>query len=144
MPENMNDARSLWKKIAQRNFGPTREGRSLAADHLAFLDQLVPGKAMDGLNLALSRWLMGPDIAGRCLGLQPPPFWTRWLRPLLPLLGLSSFLAESCRPVAQLTAVINTELMESLDNWWANNKSPQFRIPTGIGPGGTTTHTPPK
>jgi len=89
IPRDLPEARATWSLIARRNFGPTPEGKALARDHLAFLDDLVPGQILSGLNLALSRWLMGPDVAGRCLDLPRERLWIRVLERVRPLLGLA-------------------------------------------------------
>ena len=39
IPRNLPEARATWSRIAQRNFGPTLDGKALARDHLAFLDR---------------------------------------------------------------------------------------------------------
>jgi hypothetical protein len=43
-------------------------------DHLAFLDELVPGQALDAVNLALMRWLLGkdPDAGSYSMGVAFP------------------------------------------------------------------------
>lgn len=134
---NLDDGLALWATIGRRNFAPTPQGASLGADHVAFLDELVPGSALDGINLALSRWLMGPHVANTCLSLPLPPWWTRFLAWLRPLVGLADRFSESSRPVERLVEEIHLRLMESLQSWWAEGKSLPFRIPTRIGPHGT-------
>jgi len=133
----LEEGKELWAAIGKRNFAPTPDGRKLGSDHIAFLNDLVPGKALDGVNLALSRWLMGPYVAATCLGLPKPPWWTRLLLVLRPLLGLADRFVESSRTVERLVEEIHVVLMESLQTWWAEGKSTPFRIPTRIGPHGT-------
>lgn len=133
----LDEGRELWAAIGKRNFAPTPDGYKLGADHIAFLNDLVPGKALDGVNLALSRWLMGPYVAATCLGLPKPPWWTRLLLVLRPLLGLADRFVESSRTIERLVEEIHVALMESLQTWWAEGKSTPFRIPTRIGPHGT-------
>lgn len=134
---SLDEGRALWRLIGKRNFAPTPQGATLGADHVSFLDDLVPGQALDGINLALSRWLMGPYVANTCLALPKPPWWTRFLVWLRPLLGLADRFSESSRPVERLVEEIHLHLMESLQSWWADGRSLPFRIPTRIGPHGT-------
>jgi len=139
IPKRMPEARAIWKRISSRNFAPTPEGRDLARDHVAFLDELVPGQVLSGINLALSRWLMGPDVAARCLGLPRERWWIRLVRLVVPLLGLADRFLESSGPVEKLVEGIHLQLMEGLDRHWAEGKSLPFRLPTAMGPRGTVT-----
>ncbi len=137
-PGSMQEARALWKRIGERNFFPTPEGQRLARDHIEFLDELVPTKFLDSGNLALSRWLMGSYVAQDCLRLPRPALWTEALRLLRPAIRLADCLLESRSPLRLVAEKIHIELMESLDRWWSDGKSPQFRVPTRIGPDGTS------
>lgn len=137
-PQTLPSARALWKRIGKRNFRYTEAGQKLAADHLAFLDELVPGKRLDGANLAISRWLMGRYVAVTCLRVPTPPLWTRALNLLRPVILVVDTFADAASPTRYVTRSINTRLMESLEQWWSDGTSPQFRIPTAIGPQGTS------
>jgi len=137
VPRNLSDAREKWSRISERNFAPTPEGKALAADHMAFLDDLVPGQILSGLNLGLSRWLMGSDVAGRCLGLPRERWWIRALRWARPILGLADRFLGTSRPVERLAEEVHLQLMEGLDRYWAEGRSRPFRLPIAMGPHGT-------
>lgn len=137
LPESIADARATWTEIVKRNFKPTPEARQLAQDHLAFLDELVPGQALDAVNLALMRWLLGKQVGVVCLGLPKPPWWTRILEVLRALVGLSSRLLDVAKPFDPLIEAVNTELMEGLEKMWADGDQLPFRLPETINAGGT-------
>ena len=139
IPGNMTEAHAMWARIAHRNFEPTPEGKALARDHLGFLDDLVPGQILSGVNLALSRWLMGSDIAVRCLDLPRERWWIRVLKWMRPFLGLADRFLATSKPMERLVGEIHLQLMEGLDRYWAEGKSLPFRLPTAMGPRGTET-----
>jgi ER-bound oxygenase mpaB/B'/Rubber oxygenase, catalytic domain len=137
LPETICAARATWTEIVKRNFRPTPEAKQLAQDHLAFLDELVPGQALDAVNLALMRWLLGKQVGVECLGLAKAPWWTRILEVLRALVGLSSRLLEVAKPFDPLMEAVNTELIEGLEKLWADGEQIPFRLPETINAGGT-------
>jgi hypothetical protein len=132
LPVDMKDAKGFWKQIGERNFMPTPEGKALAADHLAFLREMMPGHLLKGLPDALMHNLMGGRISHGILGL-PRPGWiyflVRWLRALC---FLEAKIALSSRRLRKLTSAAGQALMEALYDYWNQGKGAPFRIPAGL------------
>ena len=80
---------------------------------------------------------MGPDVAGRCLGLPRERCWIRVLEWVRPILGLADRFLEASEPLERLVEKIHLQLMDGLDRHWAEGKSLPFRLPTAMGPHGT-------
>ncbi len=131
-PLKLPAARALWRQMGERNFARTKEGVSLAHDHLAFLDEMIPGKALDGFNSALMRFLMGDPIAVTCLGLAPASWWQGLIRVLRKLLGMAELFVPARAGWNYLIADINLRIMDELQKYWAGKGSAPFRLPTQL------------
>jgi hypothetical protein len=133
-PLDIEAARSLWQCVDKRNFAPTPEGIGLAQDHLAFLNEMVPGRALDGVNSALMRFLMGDNIAVTCLGLPPASFWEKIISFVRKLVGLADHFAPANGAFDRFVEEINLLLMDALQKYWARGNSKPFRLPTQLDP----------
>ncbi len=132
-PLELEAARELWKTVVARNFAPTEAGQSLARDHLAFLDDMVPTHALDQINASLMRFLMGRFIASQCLGIKPSTFG-QWLVDLLRLaFGWIQWLAPKRGPINVWLEDIHLHLINGLQRYWAKGESLPFRLPEHLG-----------
>jgi ER-bound oxygenase mpaB/B'/Rubber oxygenase, catalytic domain len=131
-PLKLNDARSLWQRVAERNFAPSPDGKALARDHLKFLDEMVPTRALDQMNAALMRFLLGRDIATRCLGIGATSFGDMLVDLVRAAFGWLSWLAPNRGPISALIEEIHLHMMEALQSYWAGGKSRPFRLPTHL------------
>lgn len=131
-PLKLSQARALWRRVGERNFARTEDGVSLARDHLAFLDEMIPAKALDGINAALMRYLMGDRIAVTCLGLAPASWWETMIRFLRGLLGMADWFSPARAGWNRLIADINLRLMDELQKYWAGKDNKPFRLPTQL------------
>jgi hypothetical protein len=128
-PTSMAEARDLWGRIEMRNFSRTPEGVALTRDHLDFLDEMVPGKALDGFNLPLMRHLMGRRIAVGYLGLPGPGRFSIWIDVIRRFFGFADRFLAAAGPLDRLVAEVNLQMMEALQRYWAEGRSTPFRLP---------------
>lgn len=132
LPADMKDARGLWEQIKKRNFMRTKEGRALAAEHIRFLEELLPGKTLDGLPVSLMYFLMGERLAHRNLNL-PRPGWTFFLIAFMRwILGMESRLVLRSATLRKVTSEAGSMLMESLYRNWNQGDGSPFRIPASM------------
>jgi len=132
LPADMAEARDLWRRIAETQFTASAEGRELARDHLAFLEELMPGKLLDGFPPTLMYYLMGRKLAGQQLGL-PGPGWTYFLILLLRrLIRLEGRIFLSSATLRRIASEAGRQLMESLYRNWNGGDGSPFRIPDSL------------
>ena len=82
MPASCDEARLLWHKCVERNFGRTKAGVALTEAHIAFVrdlakDDPVLADFLGEADEAMMRFLMGRDIAERMLGLPRTGLFAR-------------------------------------------------------------------
>ncbi len=122
----------MWDLIAKRNFGESDSGRLLINSHLQFLDELIPGDFLDGLNISMLKFMMGKVIAEDYLGL-PKPGWTRILLIFIKgILGLKDELADHSKILGNLSLRDGKKLLDALDEYWNKDKSVPFQIPHSL------------
>lgn len=132
LPADMADARGLWAQIKKRNFIRTREGCALAAEHIKFLKELLPGKTLDGLPASMMYFLMGERLAHQNLDL-PRPGWTFFLIAFVRrILGMEARLVLRSKTLRRLTSEAGAMLMESLYRTWNRGDGSPFRIPASM------------
>ncbi|WP_433247186.1 oxygenase MpaB family protein [Streptosporangium sp. CA-135522] len=76
-PETLAEAREVNALLVERHLGSSPEGIELTRDLLAFYEEMIPGKAFDGIVPAMVRQVVGPEIAD-ALQVPNPRFWTRF------------------------------------------------------------------
>jgi ER-bound oxygenase mpaB/B'/Rubber oxygenase, catalytic domain len=132
MPDDMAQARSLWKRMVRRNFCKTQEGLLLIRDHQAFLDELLPGILLEEGVPTLLRFLMGRKISNQilCLPKASKPF--ALLHLLTDLLKLQSWGLRLFPGLAKAARHVSIRLMESLQAYLKVGHSKPFRIPAGM------------
>lgn len=132
LPADMTEARIMWRRIAATQFTASEEGRALTRDHLAFLEELMPGKILDGLPPTLMYYLMGRKLACRQLGL-PGPGWTYFLVLILRrLIRLEGRIFLSSATLRRIASEAGRQLMESLYRTWNRGDGSPFRIPESL------------
>ena len=132
IPDNIDDGKQLWKQIVKRNFIKTKAGMELVDDHIAFLEEMVPGKALDGIVMPLMRFLIGPKIS-RNLGLPRPGLWIILINMMRAVFGLVSIFKESSEMIQDIASSAYTELMENLQKYWeSGTHGKPFQIPEGV------------
>lgn len=132
LPGNVREAGTLWRRIVATQFIASPEGRSLARDHLAFLEELLPGHLLDGFPPTLMYFLMGRKLARRQLDL-PGPGWTYFLILILRrLIFLEGRIFMRSATLGRLASEAGRELMESLYRSWNRGDGSPFRIPDSL------------
>ncbi len=133
LPQNKADAQQLWGQIDARNFIPTPEGQKLAAEHLKFLEDLIPDKDFDGIAVSLMYFLMRRRI-GRTILHLPRPGWTYFLINILrAILGLEGRVVLSSATLKRVTSRVGQRLMETLYRQWNEGDGTPFKIPDKMG-----------
>ncbi len=132
LPADMAEARALWRRIEETQFTESAEGRELARDHLAFLEELLPGKLFDNFPPTLMYYLMGRKLARTQLGL-PRPGWTYFLILILRrLIRLEGRIFLNSTTLRSIASEAGRQLMESLYRNWNRGDGSPFRIPDSL------------
>lgn len=128
MPNNLNEAREVWKALERRNFGYSEAGVMLTNAHVAFLQANLPDLAA-GLVPELMATLLGRRNA-RYLGLKKHSAWG-WVLDLLRFIfRLKSRLANSSHTAESFMQEYGEYFMDALQKHWAGpNPGTPFQIP---------------
>ncbi len=132
VPKNLDDAKPLWDRIAERNFMRTESGVKLAECHVNFLKKVIPGHLVDGMAVSLMRYLMGRKMTEQYLGLPHPGLSYVLIVFIRGLFGLEEILIGSTRTLAQIIEHDSILFMEGLDRHWMAGDSTPFRIPPSL------------
>ncbi len=128
LPADLIEADLLMDAIRDRQWAPSPEGRALIAPLIQMMDTYFPGQLLDGIPVALVRYLAG-DHCADTLGL-PAADWTRVL------VGVAAFAGELIDDptpgdrLSRLFAVASHRLMEAVVLTEREGKHAQFRIPS--------------
>jgi hypothetical protein len=63
MPETLAEAQALNARLVEASYGPSAEGIELTRNLLDLYENLVPGKAFDGVVAAMVRQVVNPQVA---------------------------------------------------------------------------------
>jgi hypothetical protein len=63
MPETIAEAQALNARLVESSYGPSAEGVELTRNLLRLYEDLVPGKAFDGVVAAMVRQVVTPEVA---------------------------------------------------------------------------------
>ncbi|HLP40850.1 MAG TPA: oxygenase MpaB family protein, partial [Fibrobacteria bacterium] len=132
---DMGEARKAWMVLIRRNFHRTDEGLLLLKDHLAFLDNLVPGELLDPGNSALLRYLVGRRISVGCFDLPPAGRMEAFLHIVRGILGLEKLGYLLFPGLAKLARRVSFGLMESLQAYLNDGHTKPFRVPAALNEG---------
>jgi hypothetical protein len=75
MPDTVAEADELNRSLVQQHYGPSPEGIELTENLLQLYQELMPGKAFDGVIPAMARKVVGPEIADM-LRIPKSRWWT--------------------------------------------------------------------
>ncbi len=76
MPETLAEAQSLNARLVEASYGPSPEGIELTRNLLRLYEEMVPGKAFDGVVAAMVRQVVTPEVAD-WLEVPHSRAWTR-------------------------------------------------------------------
>lgn len=63
MPETLAEAQTLNAQLVEASYGPSAEGIELTRNLLRLYEEMVPGKAFDGVVAAVVRQVVTPEVA---------------------------------------------------------------------------------
>lgn len=130
IPENVEQARALTRKIQARQIAPSPEGRELTAALLGMYRTLIPGDAFDGLAATMMRHFLPSDVAD---GLAiPKADFTRWIFELTEE-ALDLSLTEG--PVRSLLRRFNLRFIQAMLDQERGGTRPPFAIPDHLADG---------
>jgi hypothetical protein len=79
MPESLGEARELNAAIVEATYGPSAEGAALTRNLIQLYEDMVPGKAFDGVVSAMVRQTVDPRVAD-WMEVPDSRTWTRAVR----------------------------------------------------------------
>jgi hypothetical protein len=79
MPETLDEARQLNATLVEAAYAPSAEGVTLTRNLLDLYENMVPGKAFDGVVAAMVRQTIDPQVAD-WMGVPRSRGWTRAVR----------------------------------------------------------------
>jgi hypothetical protein len=79
MPESLGEARELNAAIVEATYGPSAEGAALTRNLIQLYEDMVPGKAFDGVVSAMVRQTVDPRVAD-WMEVPNSRTWTRAVR----------------------------------------------------------------
>ncbi|HEY2749534.1 MAG TPA: oxygenase MpaB family protein [Polyangia bacterium] len=130
LPRDVADGDALMESIRTTEWQASPEGAQLAAALVKMMQSFLPGRAFEGLPIAMMRELAG-DHCADLLSL-PPAGWTRRLvhaaEDLDQLLGKG----DDHSLVGRLLADASHKLMEGLVGAFREGKQTKFRIPDAL------------
>ncbi len=130
LPRDVADGEALMENIRATQWQASPEGAQLAAALVKMMQSFLPGRAFDGLPIAMMRELAG-DHCADLLSL-PPAGWTRRLvhaaEDVDKLLGKG----DEHSLVGHLLAEASHKLLEGLVGAFRAGKQTKFRIPDAL------------
>jgi hypothetical protein len=127
LPANLADAEQLMEAIRDRQWAPSEHGPLLARPLVEMMQTYFPGKAFDGLPIALVRTLAG-DHCADLLGLPA----SDWTRTLISAGTAVDQLGGDHHVGARLLAHAAHQLMEAIVQVEREGKQARFRIPVAL------------
>ncbi|MEM9452594.1 MAG: oxygenase MpaB family protein [Myxococcota bacterium] len=131
LPRDVADAYRLHDRVMVRNHAPSEAGRLLTAALVEFLEQEIPGKALDGLAASNIRYLVGDRVADM-LGVEPRHFTDRLISLERTIWGWTHDVQELSPRIRQLMGKMTYELLCSIERHEIGGERTKLRIPAGM------------
>lgn len=128
LPEGFAEATYLAGRINDRNFAGTHEGKVLQEALTNYMQSVIPGKAFDGLPIALTRHFLGNERAD--IVELPRSDWTQIS--LVPFLVFNTVLSNANQeipPVAHAVSLFSQKMIENLLLMERGGERSDFHIP---------------
>jgi hypothetical protein len=127
LAQSYDEAGRLFAHVRRRQFAPCDEGRMLTEALMDAARYFVPGTLLDGLPVAITRHLVGPEVAD-LLGL-PQSNWTDLVRGALRwVISHMSEEGDDSRVIGYLIQLFSRKLVEGVG--WASRGGE--RVPFSI------------
>lgn len=131
LPENADDGRRLLAAIAKHQYGPSAAGRELTKSLMDFMEEMVPGRAFDGLIPGKVRFLVG-DATADILAV-PPSDWTRAILKVAQFVhGVEHALGGDARTFSWFTDYFGRTVMHEIEKVIRNDGRPMFHVPDAL------------
>lgn len=126
--DTIDEGRELWRRIMERNWEPSPEGRAMTDALVGAMENATPGTAFDGFPSYIVRYLGGDEL-GDLLDVRRRD-WTEVLGGPLRVFATASDIAGDVDPlVAEVARHFSTQLLEGL-GWLARGgERAPFDIP---------------
>ncbi len=130
LPTNMDEAYDLAYAIRQRHHRASAEGQAMTRALMELHADLIPGTAFDGVMPAVTRFLVGDDIADM-MGL-PRSVWDAWVRDKSRLINLLDTLDRRAGVMADLVDHLGRALLTRQAIALNGYERASFAIPTQL------------
>lgn len=130
-PQSFSEATYLAGRINDRNFAGTHEGKALQEALTSYMQSVIPGKAFDGLPIALTRHFLGDGRAN--IVELPRSNWTQFS--LVPFRIFNTVLSNANQeipPVAHAVEVFSKKMIENLLLAERGGERTEFHIPDSL------------
>jgi hypothetical protein len=128
LPEGFAEATYLAGRINDRNFAGTHEGKVLQEALTNYMQSVLPGKAFDGLPIALTRHFLGNERAD--IVALPRSDWTQLsLGPFLAFNTVLSNANQEIPSVAHAVSLFSQKMIENLLLMERGGERSDFHIP---------------
>ncbi len=124
------DAHLLMDAIRDRQWARSTSGRALIRPLIRLMEELIPGKAFDGIPIAMMRELAG-DHCADLLGL-PPTDWTRLLIEAEELIAPIANLGIKELGLSKIYDGVRQAIMHGIVAIEREGKHAKFRIPSSL------------
>lgn len=131
LPEGFAEATYLARRINDRNFAGTHEGKVLQEALTNYMQSVIPGKAFDGLPVALTRHFLGNERAD--IVELPRSDWTQIS--LVPFRLFNTVLSNANQelpPVAHAVSIFSQKMIENLLLMERGGERSDFHIPATL------------
>jgi hypothetical protein len=129
--ENYEDAGKLWAAITGRQYLSTNEGVALSNLLIEFLDEILPGKALDDVVPIMMHRLMGKEVFGILKIRTPKKYNPFAIISFILAIWLIKF--ESKGMISRLFShYVNMKLMINLEKYIAEGESTTIFIPESL------------
>jgi hypothetical protein len=131
MPDNYEDAVLFWEKIKERQYASSPQGIELTRSLIDFLEEIVPGKSLDGFISGMVIYLVDKD-AVKLLELKATrdsrnqSYIGRILLYFVTRIANQSYFSK------QIAIWLNQRILNALERYIAEGHNVQFVVPNNL------------
>lgn len=131
LPRDCADADALSRRVRERHWGPSPEGREMTRALVEMLDASRPGRMVPGFSGTMIRHFVGDEL-GDILGV-PPAGRARGIIRRASVAAIAAGLAQQeSRLVRRMSAIVSRALLHSYATFDRGGERPSFEIPTSL------------
>jgi hypothetical protein len=131
MPQTLAGARELNEEVVEATYGPSAEGIELTRNLLRLYEDMIPGKAFDGVAAAVVRQVVTPEVAD-WLEVPRSRGWSRVVGAGTRLMRLLERSEDRSRTATAVLDKAGTLLLGGSVRTLTNGQSTTLNIPAGL------------